>query len=114
MTYYHAESTGRIGIYASCPAAIMVETEDARCIKGQALQHSAQVAAMNLTISLTPEEKEDLDWEENVRRTIDEKGIDLTSWEIDFISGLDGQIQSGYPLTEKQLDKLAEIFHQRL
>ena len=115
MTYCRAELTARIGRYASCPVAITVETEYARCIKGQqALQHSAQVAVMNLKISLTPEEKEDLDWAENVRRTIDEKGIDLSSWEIDFISGLDGQIQSGYPLTEKQLDKLAEIFHQRL
>ena len=69
---------------------------------------------MNLKISLTPEEKEDIDWAEKIVRTIDEKGIDLSSWEIAFISGLNGQIQSGYPPTEKQLDKLAEIFHQRL
>ena len=68
---------------------------------------------MNLKISLTPEEKEDLDWAETVFHTIDEKGIDLTQWEINFIVGLKTQIQSGYPLTEKQLDKLADIFHQR-
>ena len=68
---------------------------------------------MNLKISLTPEEKEDLDWAKNVLKTIDEKGINLSSWEIDFIVSLDEQIKDRMPLTEAQLDKLAEIFHQR-
>ena len=68
---------------------------------------------MNLKISLTPEEKEDLDWAKNVLKTIDEKGINLSSWEIDFIVSLDEQIKDQMPLTEAQLDKLAEIFHQR-
>ena len=68
---------------------------------------------MNLKISLTPEEKEDLDWAKNVLKTIDEKGINLSSWEIDFIVSLDEQIKDQMPLTEAQLDKLADIFHQR-
>ena len=66
-----------------------------------------------MKIHLTPEEKEDLNWAKNVLHTIDEKGIDLTQWEIGFIADFNSQIQSGYPLTEKQLDKLANIFHQR-
>ena len=67
----------------------------------------------NREIHLTPEEKEDLDWVQTVFQTIDEKGINLTQWEINFIVGLKAQIQSGYPLTEAQLNKLADIFHQR-
>ncbi len=67
----------------------------------------------NIEIRLTPDEKEDLDWAKKVFKTIDEKGKKLSSWEINFIANLNGQIQSGYPLTEAQLDKLAEIFHER-
>ncbi|NQS97863.1 MAG: hypothetical protein HQ591_05370 [candidate division Zixibacteria bacterium] len=68
---------------------------------------------MNLKISLTQDQKDDLDWAKNVLNTIDEKGINLSSWEIDFIVSLDEQIKDRMPLTEAQLDKLAEIFHQR-
>ena len=67
----------------------------------------------NIEIHLTSDEKEDLDWAKKVFKTIDEKGKKLSSWEINFIANLNGQIQSGYPLTEAQLDKLAEIFHER-
>ena len=66
-----------------------------------------------MDLKLTPAQEEDLTWAEKIVRNIDEKGINLSSWEIDFIASLDEQIKECMPLTEAQLDKLAEIFHQR-
>ncbi|MBC8204514.1 MAG: hypothetical protein H8E87_03255 [FCB group bacterium] len=67
-----------------------------------------------MNLKLTPEQEQNLDWAETVIRTITEKGRNVSAWELDFIDSLDGQIVAQISLSNNQLDKLAEIFHQRL
>ncbi len=50
-----------------------------------------------------------IDWIEHLQR----RGLNLTAWEIDFIESLQGRLDRGLHLTEKQAETLEEIHAKR-
>lgn len=45
---------------------------------------------------------------------LDEHGVDLSQWEIEFVESLTQQLLSGETLSEKQKQKLASIIEERV
>jgi hypothetical protein len=48
--------------------------------------------------------------EERINRLLDMEDIDLTDWEADFVNSLADQVADGSELSEKQADKLEDIY----
>ena len=63
-------------------------------------------------MSDVPESVNDLDGWDRLQH-IDNDGVDLTSWEIDFVESLTKQLKQGKYLSDKQSEILMRIEEQR-